>query len=901
LRFAVGLKELAAPVLLHILTREKEAIEQGRVGCDTMRKGCTNTMVERSKDMAERTGTAGPLAMVEERKILQRSRVDALLDKALARPVTSVIAGPGYGKSIAVYSYLRESERLIIWVQLAESDNMPAHFWETFLQAFAPINPDLSTTLFSLGFPESEEMLYFIAELFGSVVRRRFTYVFVFDDLHLLEDGPVLDFIGWLIHNSSEVSRIILISRYDNIPDVPGLIKKRRLSRVDESELLFTEDEVVEYFRQMGVTPADEILSDIYYDTEGLPFFVSLAARLLEKNPDGQNHIRLVLRGGYEQIINTYLFSVISDELRHFLLKLSLVGHLSPEFIEGIENGRRLMSELVRATALIRYDRYMHVYRLHHLLLGFLEKRQDMLTETERLEAYTKVARWCAVNGYRLDALRYYHKAGDYGSIIALSYTYPLVMPLDVARELFEMFEAASEEVLDSHPAGRILYARLTMTVGRVDEAIEQVRDGIALLEKRPPSADNSRTLMGLHNNLGFAEMLKYPVTDDCGFYRHFEDALKYFEMSGDPPTGGYQMYNVGPYAFRIGRDGTDDPEPYIEAVRRAAACTTITMRGCMHGFDSLTRAEYAFFCGSANEAENHALRCATLAHNYGQFEIESRALFILIRVYLQMGKYEMIMDALAQLEALIEEPSFTYRHLTYDVISSWLFAVLGEVDQVESWLKSDQWSSGQNRLISGMDDFAKARYYLTQKNYQTLLSFIDSRTPRYGVAHFILGRIGALAMRAVCLLRLGEREEAFSCLREGYELARPLGLDMSFVEMGGETRSLINAALKAPAFGVPTEWLEQIRSRATAYAKRIAFVRSRYQAAHSIDTSVQLTEQELEVLADLTRGLSRTEISAARGVSLNTVKSMLQLIFDKLGAENAMDAIRIATTKRLL
>ncbi|MDR1185379.1 MAG: helix-turn-helix transcriptional regulator, partial [Coriobacteriales bacterium] len=61
------------------------------------------------------------------------------------------------------------------------------------------------------------------------------------------------------------------------------------------------------------------------------------------------------------------------------------------------------------------------------------------------------------------------------------------------------------------------------------------------------------------------------------------------------------------------------------------------------------------------------------------------------------------------------------------------------------------------------------------------------------------------------------------------------------------------------------------------------------------------LTDRELEILRDLTHGLSRVEISLARGISINTVKSMLRIICDKLGAENLMDAIRLATTKRLL
>jgi LuxR family maltose regulon positive regulatory protein len=851
--------------------------------------------------MVERKGIAGPLAMEEGQAILRRARVDALIEQALARPITTIVAGPGYGKSVSVYSYLRESERLIIWVQLSESDNMPSHFWETFSRAFTPLNPNLAASLFALGFPETGEVRYFLLELFRNEIKQRFNYAFVFDDLHLLRDGPVLDFIGQMSLSASEVTRIIMISRQDILPDAARLLRDGLLSRIDENALLFTRDEVAEYLGLAGSSPSDEMLADIYHDTEGLPFAVALAARLLERNPDDRDYIRSALKGSFEQIIESQFFSVISEELQRFLLKLSLIKHLSPELIDEMEHGNHFLKELVCATSLIRYDYYMHVYRLHHLLLNYLEERQDLLTEADRLETYERAAHWCAANGYRLDALRYYRDAGDYRSIIVLSYTYPLVMPFDVAEELLGIFKEVPEETLDSYPSGRVLYTRLIMTVGRVAEAIEQMRQSIALLEKRPLDAANSRTLMGLHNNLGFAKLVTYPLTGDCSFYEHFEDALKYFETSGNPPAGGYQMYNVGPYAFRAGRSRADDPEIYIEAIRRSAACTTITMRGCMHGLDSLVSAEYAFFCGRGAEAENHALRCIVAAHEYGQFEIESRALFILIRVYLQMGRYEMIMDALARLETLVEEESFTYSSLIYEVISGWFYAVIGEVGKVESWLKSERWSTGQNTLISGMDDFAKARYYLAQKNYEALLSFIDGRATQYGVAHFIIGRIGAAAIKSVCYLRLGNREEAFSQLKVAYDLSRSLGFDMLFIEMGNDMRSLIGAALKASVPGIPTEWLEKIRSRATTYTKRVTFIRSRYQAVHSAEVSVQLTNRELEVLRDLTRGLSRVEISLERGISINTVKSMLQMIFDKLGAKNLMDAIRLATVKRLL
>jgi LuxR family maltose regulon positive regulatory protein len=858
----------------------------------------TYAMQGEVKAMAGRKGVAGPLTKVEGRGVLRRTRLNALLDQALSRPFTTIVAGPGYGKSVAVYSYLRESGARAIWVQLSEEDSTPSYFWETFSRAFKPLNQELAATMLALGFPESEEMEAYLAEVLRSDFKPRFRYVIVFDDLHLLKSGPVIDFITLLATSLTEGASAVAISRRDNIPQTSRLAQTDTLSRIDESELAFTKSEMLEYFELIGVTPSNEVAANIYYETEGLPFAISFAGQLLERNPEDSAYLHTALKGNFNRIIDEQLFSIISDELKRFLLKLSLIKHLAPELIDELEEGQDFMDELVAVSSLIRYDNYMHVYRLHHLLLQYLENKQDMLTEAERVQVYEKAARWCDANGYRIDALSYYRAMGNYDAIVNIAFGYPLVMPSDIAVELLEALESAPREFFDTSPAACVLYPRLIMTMGRVEESVKLIHEFIGLAKADPPSANRSRVLMGLYNTLGFARMISCPETHNFRFYEYFEEALNYAESATRTSVGGHLIYNVGPYALRLGRGQAGDPEAFIEAVRRATPCTTATMRGCMHGLDSLVCAEYAYFRGLTVEAEGHALRCIRDAREYGQSEIECRALYLLLRSYLHAGKYEQITNVFVQLDALMDDKNFLNRHLIHEVISSWFFAMIGEVNRVESWLKGNLWSSGLNDLVSGMDDFAKIRYYFAIKDYEVLISFLENRLSR-----FIIGKIGLMSSKAVCLFRLGKREEAFACLKETYDLAHPCGFDMLFVELGNNMRSLATAALKVPSstLGIPTAWLEAIRSRATTYAKRVAFVRSCYLEKYNPDASVQLSARELEVLEDLTHGLSRTEISMARGISLGTVKSMLPIIYAKLGADSAMDAVRIATTKQLL
>lgn len=64
---------------------------------------------------------------------------------------------------------------------------------------------------------------------------------------------------------------------------------------------------------------------------------------------------------------------------------------------------------------------------------------------------------------------------------------------------------------------------------------------------------------------------------------------------------------------------------------------------------------------------------------------------------------------------------------------------------------------------------------------------------------------------------------------------------------------------------------------------------------------TAQKYHKSLELLADLCHGLSRNEIAATRYLSINTVKTTLNMIYSKLGAGNNVDAVKIAIEKKLV
>jgi LuxR family maltose regulon positive regulatory protein len=133
----------------------------------------------------------------------------------------------------------------------------------------------------------------------------------------------------------------------------------------------------------------------------------------------------------------------------------------------------------------------------------------------------------------------------------------------------------------------------------------------------------------------------------------------------------------------------------------------------------------------------------------------------------------------------------------------------------------------------------------------------------------------------------------------------------MPFIELGEYMDSLANAILKSQGEGsgdpesssgdgeIPRSWLQTIRKKASAYAKKRAFVAAQYsdQAASSPDFSTW----ELEILNSLSQGRTSEAIAADMHISVNMVKSAIRSVYTKLGAANRADAIRIATEKNLL
>jgi LuxR family maltose regulon positive regulatory protein len=238
------------------------------------------------------------------------------------------------------------------------------------------------------------------------------------------------------------------------------------------------------------------------------------------------------------------------------------------------------------------------------------------------------------------------------------------------------------------------------------------------------------------------------------------------------------------------------------------------------------------------------------------------------------------------------------------EIAVSSFYVPLGRCDKVAGWLLEDTDRAKSLAPISlHRGQWVRARCLLHKGRYTELLGYLSQLDAQYEVMRSLPGLIENACMRAIAYYYSGEHGAAYKALHDSYLLSYENGIIMLHIEFGKWMRTLVRAAKTEKSCTIPDEWLDMRATKASSYAKRLAVMTKAYEMASEGDKKqqVNLSRRETDLLTGLCQGLTREELAQAYGLSVNTVKSMLPIIFEKLGAANSLDAVRIAATLDLI
>jgi LuxR family maltose regulon positive regulatory protein len=834
----------------------------------------------------------------ENRAYLERPRIHKLLEDAMKSPYVTVTAGAGYGKTQAVYAFLQNYDASTAWIQLSQRDNLATRFWESFARTLALYNKRMAERMRELGFPETDDQFAKVLSIPEDELAPNEKYVLVFDDFHFIEDEAVLRFIKRAAQAPFPNITMMLISRADPDISTVSLLSKGLLVNINEDELRFTEDETAQYFQLLGIRLSSQSVSNIYSDTFGWAFAINLVGLSLKKAPAHEQNARIAMKLNIFKMIEDEIFFVISERLRRFLVRLSLIDHLSTDLISILAMDETLVDEMKKVSSFIRYDIYSSAYLIHHLFLDYLKQKQNILTEEEKHDTYLKAADWCKENDYQTDAISYYDKVGDYAAIVRIAHHFPLQIPFEQAKFVLGVYDSAPAEQLEQISHYYSQRSRLLMSMARYDEAAAEIHERIRKFSALPASVFNNQVLCGAYKELGIIEYLISPYTDRYEFDLPLQKAYEYYTLSPYDVHVALTSASMNAWASKVSSARQGAMEEYIAALTRAIPHVAVVLNGYMYGLDDLAKGELLFYKGSLKAAETLIIQALRKAETRNQYEIRNRSLFYLMRVSIAQGKFEKIPEFFDALDKQLEISEYTLRFTSYDIVSSWYYSLIGKPQLVANWLKGTFTRDSLGALIAGFGNFVKTKFYYADKRYHELLSFIEDGQ---GADSVLFGKLEIKALEAACHYQVKNTAAALAALREAYGLALSNDLVMPFVELGKDMRTLTAAAMRDERCDIPRPWLEMINRKAATYAKRLTQVISEYKRVNNINDDVRLSARETAVLNDLYHGLSRSEIAASQNLSINTVKMVLNTIYTKLGADSMTDVIRAALERKLI
>ncbi|MDR1655561.1 MAG: helix-turn-helix transcriptional regulator, partial [Treponema sp.] len=798
---------------------------------------------------------------------LPRPQIDEFLERAVLNPVVSVTAGAGYGKTHSVYSFLQKSPCSTLWIQLSGRDNVEARFWENFTTAVAMLDRETASKLRRGGFPLTEQHFERYSPIFKTKVKAGNRYVFVYDDIHLVQEKTVLRFLERSLAVMPVNFCTIFISRTELPLNLVRYLSKGLLAKLTEEELRFSQEEMIEYFNMQDIHPSPQTSSLIYRNTEGWAFAIHLAGLFLKNAPDGAGYVPSAIRSNMFKLIESEVMTGLSPELTKLLVKLSLIEYLNLELVREIaeaapgNSGPALLGELDGMGSFVLYESYLHAYRIHHLFLDYLRSRQGELTEGEIREVYTRAARWSADNNQKTDAMSYYEKAGDYAALIDLIYTLPQVMPDKTVHFILEILDRAPASVYGENPVAHLVHTRCLILLMRYGEAEKELRDLIDVYEKKGESSgfsrDESRILFGCYNNLGFISQLNAYKTGNYDFAPYFEKAAYYQSQWGGEISGPMSISSAGTYINLVGMNDPGELERFIEALSASVPFKVSSIAGCAWGMDDLARCEAAFFRADIEEAEQWGLSALGKARQKRQYETENRSLFYLLRLRLFQGDAAGVQDTIRQLRAQLEIPGYINRHIYHDIIMGWYYAQTGQHEKISAWLKSGYEESELSSQTRGIEILVRIKCAVAERKFAAALASLENQETGEGLGRLLLGRLELRILESLCRYRMGDKTGSRAAFEEACSLAEPNGLWMAFTEQGKNMRAMATAFLEEET-AIPAARLEQIRRDASVYMRKLLSITRRHEARNASRVRAEiLSPRETNILTGLSQGLT--------------------------------------------
>jgi LuxR family maltose regulon positive regulatory protein len=342
------------------------------------------------------------------------------------RPIVSVVAPSGYGKTTMLTQWAERNGQSVAWVSVDENDNDPKVLLTYVAEALNAVQPVGERVFDALASPASSVPGSVVPRLGAAFSAMTTPVALVLDDVHILRNQECRAALSVLADHVPDRSRLVLAGRAAPPLRTARLRAEGRILEIGPADLSLTCEEASRLLQEAGVVLGADEVTELYRRTEGWPVGLYLAALYLREG--GSLPGAAAAFGGDDRLVSEYVESEflarIPQPQRVFLTRTAVLDRMCGPLCEAVleRSGSDMdLAGMVRSNLLlVPLDRRGQWYRYHHLfremLLAELERTEPALLPVLRRRA----ADWCLRNGLSEEALEYSIAASDVDSAARL-------------------------------------------------------------------------------------------------------------------------------------------------------------------------------------------------------------------------------------------------------------------------------------------------------------------------------------------------------------------------------------------------------------------------------------------------------------------------------------------------
>lgn len=335
---------------------------------------------------------------------VRRHRLDSLLDVAVQRRVTVVVAPPGYGKTVLVSQWAAaHRRRRVRWLALGPEHDDGARLARDLRRALGTQAPAAGAAAVPAGHGDDGRAGPGILAGVRADLRSAPPTVLVLDDVHRLSDRAVFDDLARLLEHLPRWMHVALLSRVDP----PLHLHLHRLRLADElvelrqDDLAFRPGEAAELLRRLAHRELTGAQVDaLVARTEGWAVGLHLAAVSLRDQDDVGRFVARFAED--DRNVADYLTEQVldqqPDEVRRFMLATSVLERMSGplcDAVTGGTGGQAMLDELDRRSLFVSpLDPRREWFRYHQLVRSLLQHHLSADDPTRARVLLQRAATW---------------------------------------------------------------------------------------------------------------------------------------------------------------------------------------------------------------------------------------------------------------------------------------------------------------------------------------------------------------------------------------------------------------------------------------------------------------------------------------------------------------------------